>query len=222
MNEADLEEIKKEEKQQIINKPYTEEELERKVAAVRADVSNRLNKWTNKIIFAVSSGDKPHIKREEGEQWVEGDKTWVVKNGIRQTVSKLETARMPWWCPVCKKPMNHRFDRKFYYIRGWCYDCNINFEHQLRIVPGKWEAFERRKIKENEISIVKHDMQETVDYLKTFTEPKIYFENGGYEVLATKAQFKSLFDELEKKIEQSLEKITILEQELKEEIENAI
>ena len=126
---------------------------------------------------------------------------------------------MPWWCPTCKKPMNHRFDRKFYNIRGWCYDCNINFEHELR-VSGRWDAFEKRKIKENQISILEDDIKGTLDYIRTFTEPKLYFEDGRYEVLASKSQFVDQFARLQADVERNLEIIMQLKKELQEENEN--
>ena len=52
---------------ETVKKPYTEAEMNAKVEAMRNDVTQKLNKWSNKIVFAVSSGAKPIIKREEGE-----------------------------------------------------------------------------------------------------------------------------------------------------------
>ena len=42
----------------------------------------------------ISSGYSKHTKdREEGEVWEEDERTWTIKNGIKQTISKLQEAR---------------------------------------------------------------------------------------------------------------------------------
>ena len=42
---------------------------------------------------------------KEGDIWNEGRKTWTIKNGIKQTVSKLDKLKkevfMPLSCPKC-------------------------------------------------------------------------------------------------------------------------
>ena len=54
----------------------------------------------------VSTGyGKQRIVRSEGDTWELKGKTWTIKNGIRQTVSKLDAARqaikVPMECPKC-------------------------------------------------------------------------------------------------------------------------
>jgi len=94
---------------------------------VRRKVAEKLNKDGNKLVFGWRG--EPEPTRQEGDVWVDvNGKKWTVKNGIRQTVTKLDDAKTPWWCPKCSKPMNHRFDIKFWNMRGHCYDCNVKFE----------------------------------------------------------------------------------------------
>ena len=55
-------------------------------------------------------GYKKEIKNyKEGDTWTEGKKTWTIKNGIKQTVSKLDAIKkeifMPLSCPCCNKIM---------------------------------------------------------------------------------------------------------------------
>ena len=42
---------------------------------------------------------------KEGDVWTEGRKTWTIKNGIKQTISKLDKIKkevhMPICCPKC-------------------------------------------------------------------------------------------------------------------------
>ena len=57
---------------------------------------------------------KKSIKRKEGDIWTENKKTWTIKNGIKQTVSKLDAIKkevfVPLCCPKCSKVMKHSVD----------------------------------------------------------------------------------------------------------------
>ena len=79
---------------------------------------------------------KKVVERKEGDVWEENHKTWTIKNGIKQTISKLDNIRkeifMPLCCPECNKIMKHRFDKDNHRIHKKCFDCVIKFEHKLR------------------------------------------------------------------------------------------
>lgn len=193
-----------------VNKPYTEREMDQKVEGLRHNLAKKMGTWADKI--QVSMAFTPKIERVEGETWTENDKTYIVKDGIKQNVSHMQNIRMPWWCPKCEKSMNHRFDRKFYYLRGWCYNCNIEWEGQLRL-EGKWEAFERRMLRENEKSWLREKIQEHTEYMRTFTVPTVYFEDGRFERLAEQSMFDELFGELTKDIELCLARLDVIKTE---------
>jgi hypothetical protein len=81
-------------------------------------------------------GYKKIIKEyKEGDIWTEGRKTWTIKNGIKQTISKLDRIKkevfMPLSCPCCGKVMKKKIDKPNYKIHKKCYDCVIEFEHKL-------------------------------------------------------------------------------------------
>jgi hypothetical protein len=178
---------------QFVKKPLSEKEMNTKLDELRTSVTTKMDKWANKVV--VGQYNPTPVERKEGDTWEANGKQWVRKNGVNQTNSPLQDARMPWHCPKCSKSMNHRFDRKFYNMRGHCYDCNINFEHELR-VTGKWEEFERRTLRSRQKSVIKDTILEYDTYLKEFKAPTLYFENGEFEVLAEKSQFKQLFLEI--------------------------
>ena len=83
---------------------------------------------------------------KEGDVWTEGRKTWTIKNGIKQTISKLDTIKkevfMPLCCPKCSKVMKKRLDKPHYRIHKKCYDCVIEFEHKLKI-KGQYEKYKK-------------------------------------------------------------------------------
>ena len=91
----------------------------------------------------------------EGDIWESDGRTWTIKEGIKQNITKLDKAKkahvMPLLCPKCKKVMKNRNDKPFYNIHKMCFNCVIDFEHELK-KTGKWEEYERN-IKNDEIII---------------------------------------------------------------------
>ena len=51
-----------------------------------------------------------------------------------------EGPRVPLFCPKCKKTMKKRLDDKFWYLYKHCFDCQIDFEHKLRL-EGKYNEW---------------------------------------------------------------------------------
>ena len=87
---------------------------------------------------------KKRIDYKEGDVWKENGKTWTIKDGIKQTISKLDAIKkevfMPLCCPKCGKVMKKRLDKPNYKIHKMCFDCVIDYEHKLRIT-GKYDNY---------------------------------------------------------------------------------
>ena len=87
---------------------------------------------------------KKRVDYKEGDVWVENKKTWTIKDGIKQSISKMDKIKkeifMPLCCPKCSKVMKKRLDKPNYKIHKMCFDCVIDFEHKLRI-EGKYEDY---------------------------------------------------------------------------------
>lgn len=137
---------------------------------VRRKVAEKLNKEGDKLVFGWRG--EPEPTRKEGDVWEDvNGKKWTIKNGIRQSVTKLDLAKTPYWCPRCTKPMNHRFDVKFWRIRGHCMDCVIKDEGKIRR-EGKWEEYERTLMLRNYIASVEDKITELQNYYDTFSLPE--------------------------------------------------
>jgi len=95
---------------------------------------------------------RKHIDRKEGEIWEENGKSWTIKNNIKISVSKLDTAkkyaRTPLLCPDCSKPMKTEYDKKMFMVHKICFDCTIKMETQLKI-EGKYQEYEDKQVKSN-------------------------------------------------------------------------
>ena len=114
-------------------------------------------------ILTKNFGDKTQIQsgyekdkkdHKEGDIWEENGKQWTIKNGLKQTYTKYDSFKklviLPWKCPKCSKAMSaNDINKKMYSIHGVCFDCVIEFEHQIR-KEGKWEEYEKGQIKMNQ------------------------------------------------------------------------
>lgn len=114
------------------------------VQRMRNLVTNKLNDST-KIQVGYK---KNNIKYEEGNIWEENGKTWTIKNGIKQTISKLDGFRkmdsLPLVCPKCNKPLkNHKLNRTMYSVHKMCADCVISMETELKR-EGKFEEYQKQ------------------------------------------------------------------------------
>ena len=94
---------------------------------------------------------------KEGDVWTEGRKTWTIKNGIKQTVSKLDKLKkevfMPLSCPKCNKIMKKRLDKPNYKIHKMCHDCVIEYEHKLKC-NGEYKSYRKKLLNNNSLIIV--------------------------------------------------------------------
>jgi transcription elongation factor Elf1 len=90
---------------------------------------------------------KAQIDHKEGDIWEENDKQWTIKNGIKQTVTRLDklkqTLNLPLTCPKCGKAMkNHNLNKKMWSIHKMCFDCVITIETELKRT-GQYEDYAR-------------------------------------------------------------------------------
>jgi len=89
---------------------------------------------------------------KEGDIWEEGNKKWTIKDGIKQTYTKLDKIKkeaiLPLFCPCCGSLMKKRNDSKMYKIHKMCFDCVIDMEAKLKR-EGKYEEYERNMIAKN-------------------------------------------------------------------------
>lgn len=87
---------------------------------------------------------KKRVDYKEGDVWVENKKTWTIKDGIKQTISKMDAIKkeinMPLCCPKCGKVMKKRLDKPNYKVHKMCLNCVIEFEHKLKI-RGKYDDY---------------------------------------------------------------------------------
>ena len=89
----------------------------------------------------------------------------------------MQSIRMPWFCPKCKKAMKKKLDNKFWRLMGHCFDCQIDFEHKLRL-EGKFDDWAQQKMLENQKSQLK-DLEQSLDDFEKTGGKKEWFNQVG-------------------------------------------
>jgi len=83
---------------------------------------------------------------EEGDVWESDGRSWTIKNGIKQNITKLDKAKesihLPLFCPCCSNVMKPHLDKRFYLQYKRCFNCQVDFESDLR-KKGLLEEYEK-------------------------------------------------------------------------------
>ena len=107
---------------------------------------SRDNERQNKVLGDLITGKTPEKRVMVG---YEGDKEVTTGDKIDRLSDIMKDARMPWFCPSCKKTMKKRLDNKMWLLYDHCFDCQIDFENKLRI-KGEYEEWEKSKVNANQ------------------------------------------------------------------------
>jgi len=147
---------------------------------VRRKVGQKLKKWDSiKISTYVSVPSKPD-KPKEGDVWQERGRTWTIKNGIKQTVTKMDAARVPQWCPKCEKVMNTSLDDTTYYAQGQCHVCVIKEETRMRIA-GTFDDYVQKKFQKAQVDYVREKLEFLKAVRNELKKPQFHFMDGRFE-----------------------------------------
>ena len=116
---------------------------------------------------------------EEGDIWEADGRQWTIKNGIKQNLTKLDKAKqevtLPLFCPCCSNLMKNKHDKLFYIQYKRCFNCQIDFETDIRKL-GLWEEYEK--------NIINSDIDHTINDYSIWIDETI---NGSNESFITEA-----------------------------------
>ena len=126
-------------KESLLKKEFTSKDVNRARNLVKKD-------FNAKTVDGVGYA-KAQVAYIEGDTWEESGRTWTIKNGLRQNITKLDAAKkllqIPLACPKCGGPMKHHLAQKMYKIHGFCFDpCTVEYEAELR-KAGLYESYEK-------------------------------------------------------------------------------
>jgi len=128
----------------MLQREFREKDVQRMRNIIKKDYTA---KTTTQIGYS-----KAQIDHKEGDVWNENGKQWMIKNGIKQTVTRFdklkESILLPLTCPKCNKAMkNHHLNKKMWPIHKMCFDCVIDMESKLKR-EGKYEEYSQNLIKQ--------------------------------------------------------------------------
>jgi hypothetical protein len=163
---------------------------------------------------SISSGyEKEHIEHQEGEIWTENEKSYIMKNGIKRSYSKLSfirhETRMPLTCPNCSNAMGmNRLDRIMWIKRHMCFDCVIKSD-TLEIINGTFEKTSGEKIKQNQKSWFNDFSNYITEAVMNVDGKHFITEAGDIEDWESKISKEKLMEETNKQLTELKEKLEI-------------
>ncbi len=128
-----------------------------------------------KRIF-VAMGNKEHEKERKKEREKE-------QKRMNELSEVMKEARMPWFCPKCKKVMKNHMDDKTWWLYKHCFDCQIQFENKLAIA-GKLNDHVEDAVKLNKKAYIK-DLKQSIEEWKNSKDYVEFFNQvnpDGYTV----------------------------------------
>ena len=163
----------------VLKKEFTQRDVQR--------IRNLITKKFGDKTQIQSGYGTRKITHEEGDIWEEDNKTWTIKNGIKQSVSKHDEFRkiffMPLACPECGQRMpNTLHNKKVYIVHKKCSDCVIKMETELKRV-GKYEEYERVLVNQNK----NDEINDMIQFLEEWENVKETYvtEQGDIELWST-------------------------------------
>ena len=143
---------------------------------------------------------------QEGDVWEDNGKKWTIKNGIKQTVTKLDEIKrlvvLPLSCPNCGQLMKvDEYNKKMWAIHKMCFDCVIKNETEIKR-QGKWDEYVSNIMnssKNAELTDLEVALEEWMTQKDTFVSEAGEVEKwGGGDKTAIYQQVKDKIAELKK------------------------
>lgn len=132
-------------KETQLNKQFTERDLQRARNIISGNTADR-----TRIQVGYEKSKKQY---KEGDIWEEKGKTWTIKDGIKQTINKLDKLKklvvLPLKCPTCGNAMKaNKYNKKMWAIHEKCFNCVVEEENILR-KQGKYKEYEKDILNKN-------------------------------------------------------------------------
>ena len=141
----------------MLKKEFKKHDVERLRNLIKGKSGNR----TSQGVGYTKSSSKDY---EEGDIWKENGRTWTIKDGIKENITKLDKFKkttVPLFCPKCKNVMDKQLDTNYFKSYGECLDCHVVFESKLK-EKGEWKEY-KKNIHNSEINLL---IQEYKDFFK--------------------------------------------------------
>jgi ribosomal protein L37AE/L43A len=158
----------------------------RNIDAIRKMLDGNHKSQTTTKVGMQTGAQLDTQKREVGEIWKDSQGVeWEQRSGFKIQKGKMDEIRslinaqkMPSVCPKCSREMKSRLDQKIWKLEKHCFECQIEFEHDLRI-EGKYKAYEKERILKNAEAWLAEAEQEATEIIEAFRNPVTYTNVDG-------------------------------------------
>jgi hypothetical protein len=154
-------------KDSILKKEFQKKDVERLRNLVKG-------KYGDKTTIGVGYNGPSEEEHQEGDVWESNGKTWTIKDGIKENITKLDKFKkisIPLFCPKCKHVMDKQLDSFYFKAYGECVDCRSITETQLKI-SGKWEEYTNQTFNA--------EIDQQIEEYKSYFESALLDGNEGY------------------------------------------
>jgi hypothetical protein len=185
----------------MLNKEFKRKDVERMRNLIKGNVNE-----SAELQVGYTAKKESH---KEGDIWEEGGKKWTIKDGIKQTYTRLDkvkkTAIMPLFCPCCGNIMKKRLDSKMYNLHQKCLDCVAKYESKLKM-EGQFDDYVKNIKTKNALSYVDHLESYLLEALNT-SNSQYVSEAGNIERWKGGVNKKKLKEEITKNISEFREEV---------------
>ena len=179
---------------------------------------SRENERQNKALKSILRGETPEKRIIVAQEDLEFKKKLKeeAKEEQKRIDEKLEVtkeARMPWFCPDCKKVMKKRLDNKMWYLYTHCFDCQVEIENKMRI-DGTFDEWATKKVIANKLSWIKEQRQGLLEF-KNQKSPEVYNQVAADGHTLDKEKWNIDFENMQQQADEALEHLQKIEDSLK-------
>jgi hypothetical protein len=120
----------------VLKKEFQKRDVERLRNLVKGKSGDR-------TIMGIGYNGEVREDHKEGDVWEEKGKTWTIRDGIKENITKLDKikkAAVPLFCPKCKQVMDKQLDSFYFKAYNECLDCRTVTETQMKLA-GTWKDY---------------------------------------------------------------------------------
>ena len=178
---------------------------------------SRESERQNNALRAIMRGDTPEKRimvanvDKEFQEFVKKEREEEQKR-INEKLEATKEARLPWFCPDCKRVMKRNIDEKMWYLHGHCFECQIKIENKM-MIDGTFDEWEKKKVNANKLAWIRDKKQEIIDFKKQKPMEAFNQINPDGHTL-TKEKWSQNFEEIHKQADEALEHLEKIEESL--------
>lgn len=150
--------------------------------------------------------EKHQVDHKEGDVWQEDGRTWTIKHGIKQNITKLDgikkMAILPLTCPKCGSVMKVTdINKKMYSIHAMCFDCVLKMEAKIKL-NGQWEEYEQGIMKANLVATL-NDFEKALD--EWYQQKDTFVSEAGDVESWEGGNKKAIYEEIRERVQKAKE-----------------